>query len=63
MKHTLKAPGTKRLKLKYDEPLLKFAFKLNLCRYSMANMMYSLAQFDHLPHRDTMVGRCRLTHG
>ena len=31
---TLKAPGTKRLKLKYDAPLSKFAFKFNLRRYN-----------------------------
>ena len=30
VKPTLKTPGTKRLKLKCDEPLLKFAFKFNL---------------------------------
>jgi len=30
MKTTLKAPGTKLLKLKHDEPLSKFAFKFNL---------------------------------
>ena len=34
IKPTLKAPGTKRLKLKYDEPLSKFAFKLNVRRYT-----------------------------
>jgi len=33
-KHTLKAPGTKRLKLKYDEMLSSFAFNFNLRRYS-----------------------------
>jgi len=33
IKPTVKAPGTKRLKLRYDEPPLKFAFKLNLRRY------------------------------
>ena len=31
---TLKAPGTKRLKLKYDEPVSNFAFKFNLRRYN-----------------------------
>ena len=31
---TLKPPGTKLLKLKYDEPLSKIAFKFNLRRYS-----------------------------
>ena len=34
IKPTLKVPGTKRLKLKYYEPLSSFAFKLNLRRYT-----------------------------
>ena len=34
VKPTLKAPGTKRLKLKYDEPLSNFAFKFNVRRYA-----------------------------
>ena len=34
IKPMLKAPGTKRLKLTYDEPLSSFAFKFNLCRYT-----------------------------
>jgi hypothetical protein len=33
MKPVLKAPGTERLKQKYDELLSKFAFKFNLRRY------------------------------
>ena len=33
IKPTLKAPGTKRLKLKYDKVLSSFAFKFNLRRY------------------------------
>jgi len=32
----LKSPGTKRLKLKYDEPPSNFAFQFNLRRYSEA---------------------------
>jgi hypothetical protein len=36
IKHTLKAPGTKRLKLQYDEPPSNFAFKLKLHRYTSA---------------------------
>jgi len=36
IKHTLKAPGTKQLKLKCDEPLSNFAFGLNLRRYTVA---------------------------
>ena len=34
IKPTLKVPETKRLKLKYDEPLSSFAFHFNLRRYS-----------------------------
>jgi len=34
IKPKLKPPGTKRLKLKYDELLSTFAFKFNLRRYS-----------------------------
>jgi hypothetical protein len=34
MKPTLKAPGSKRLKLKYDKMLSSFAFKFNLRRYT-----------------------------
>jgi hypothetical protein len=34
IKPTLKAPETKRLKLKYDEPLSNFAFNFNLRRFS-----------------------------
>jgi len=34
IKATLKAPGTQRLKLQYDEPLSNFAFKFNLRRYN-----------------------------
>ena len=30
---TVQAPGTKRLRLKHDEPLSSFAFKFNLRRY------------------------------
>ena len=33
---TLKAPITKRLKLKYDELLSSFAFNFNLRRYTMS---------------------------
>jgi len=36
IKPTLTAPGIKRLKLRYDEPLSKIAFKFNLRRYSEA---------------------------
>jgi hypothetical protein len=35
MKPTLKAPGSERLKLKYDDLLSNFAFNCNLRHYSM----------------------------
>ena len=35
MKLMLKAPGTKRLRVKYDKLLSRFAFKFNLCRYNL----------------------------
>ena len=34
IKPTLRAPGAKRLKLKYDETLSNFAFNFNLRRYN-----------------------------
>ena len=37
VKFVLKAPGTKRLILKYDEPLSSFAFKFNLRRDNMGH--------------------------
>jgi hypothetical protein len=36
MKPTLKAPGSQRLKLKYDETLSNFGFNFNLRRYITA---------------------------
>jgi len=42
MKPTLKAPGTERLKLKYDIMLSSFAFNFNLRRYIMGRL-------GHLP--------------
>ena len=36
VKPTLKAPGTKRLKLKCDEPLSDFAFNFNMRRCNEA---------------------------
>jgi TPR repeat protein len=36
IKPTLKAPGTKRLKPKYDQPLSSIAFNFNLRRYTWA---------------------------
>ena len=39
MTPTLKAPGADTLKLKYDEPLSKFAFNFNLRRYTPPEML------------------------
>ena len=44
IKPTMKAPGTKRLKLEYDETLSDFAFKFKLCRY----MKVSQAKMEQL---------------
>ena len=55
IKPTLKAPGTKRSKLKYDEALLNFAFNFNMRRYILAE---EGAAEEDKRHK---VGRCRLT--
>ena len=52
IKPTFKAPGTTRLKLKYDKPLSSFAFKFNLRCYIEALLARCV---------DGTVGRCRLT--
>jgi hypothetical protein len=39
MKPTLKAPGTKRLKLNYDAPLPSFAFNFNLRCYDVVDLL------------------------
>ena len=61
MKPTLKAPGTKPLKLKFDKLLSSCAFRINLRRYNEAkkqlgdaNFLLKLVEFDK-------VARCRLT--
>jgi hypothetical protein len=41
IKPKLKARGTKRLKLQYDEPLLSYAFKSKLRRYGEWMQMYN----------------------
>jgi len=58
IKPTMKAPGTKRLKLEYDETLSDFAFKFKLCRY----MKVSQAKMEQLTSEsltmhDDAVGR------
>jgi hypothetical protein len=46
IKPTLKAPGTKRLKLNYDELLSNFAFKFNLRRYDVGGAQVPAAAHD-----------------
>ena len=46
IKPTLKPPGTKRFKLKYDVPLSFFAFKCNSCRYNQVAMTKARTEFD-----------------
>jgi len=45
-KRTLKPPGTKRLKLQYDEPLSNFAFKFKLRRYTKYITVAKMANYD-----------------
>ena len=71
IKPTLKAPGTERLKLKYDELHSSVAFNFNLRRYSMVITEYNTSAASLLAgaHRlavglklmSFMVGRCTLT--
>jgi len=66
-KPTFDAPGTKRLKLKYDEPLSNVAFESNLRRYIMVRReMFDVRHTEVVLElsglvRRIMVGRCRLT--
>jgi len=53
IKPSLKAPGTKRLKLIYDGPLSNFTFKFNLHRYTMAKLSECGARFR--PHNGVMI--------
>ena len=57
IKPTLKAPGTKCLKLKYDKLLSNFAFKFKLRRYTMVYDYTLKVKYAAL----TKVGQCRLT--
>ena len=63
IKPTLKAPRTKRLKLKCDEWLSDFAFNFNLCRYIKVRTLSSeplVMVVDDVFRPDT-ARRCRLT--
>jgi hypothetical protein len=64
IKPTSTTPGTNRLKLNPDEPLLKIAFKFNLRRYNtvviIPNADLSGATIKNLSRKAKMVGHCRL---
>jgi hypothetical protein len=56
IKHKLKPPGTKRLKLNCDILLSTSAFKFNLRRYIQVAYADTL-----ILNKTDLVGRCRLT--
>jgi len=61
-KPALKAPGTKRLKLKCDEPLSNCAFNFNMRRYSKDGNtgFFGADGAGGLSNHRAKVGRCRL---
>ena len=63
IKPKLKPPRSKRLKLKCDEPLSKFAVKFNLRRFTMARlkMVFSRGIVAAAHQCGAVVGRCVLT--
>jgi hypothetical protein len=63
IKPTLKPPGTKRLKLTYDEPVSNFAFKFSLRRYNEAPEESAAAAAAALEALlpALLVGQCSLT--
>ena len=54
IKPTLKAPGTKRLKLVYDGLLSSFAFKFKLRRYTVALAMHPNPDHNHVHAADVV---------
>ena len=59
IKPTFKAPGTKRLKLKYVKLPSSFAFKFNLRRYAVSPRYYPRS-FVHITGGD-LAGPCTLS--
>jgi len=55
MKSKLKPPGTKRLKLKYDNVISSFAFNFNLRRYNGGNIF--LLSMAWLPYGASVTGQ------
>jgi hypothetical protein len=63
IKPTLKAPGTERLKLEYDEPASNLAFKFNLRRYHPSEPAFVAT--CNVCHRELEIGkgwRCETCH-
>jgi len=61
--YALERAWFQRLKVKCDEPLSSFAFKINLCRYTKAGK-HRRIDIVLVPHSQlyfAMVRRCRLT--
>jgi len=64
---TLKATGSKRLKLEDEKMLSNFTFRLNLRRYTKEEVEKHFTQFGRVAdcvvvkdYGSVMVGRCRL---
>jgi hypothetical protein len=56
MKSKLKAPGTERLKLRYDNLLSRFGFKCNLRCYTVARDLHVLEAGGRFAHEVFPVG-------
>jgi hypothetical protein len=62
IKPTLKAPGTKRLKLPHDEPLSSFAFEFNLRRFNLVERLKSMMKETvRVQHEVSTVGPADIT--
>jgi len=61
IKPTLKEPGSKRLKLKYDGPLSNFGFNFSLRRYIVVSVRGTMSVQDCITDCMYKVGWCRLT--
>ena len=62
IKPVLTAPGSKRLKLRSDEPLSGFAFKFNLRRYTKAGRAHNDAMVEALQEQGLQAGAYTRSH-